>query len=249
MRAASENRQPRRVLFALLLLLVALAIILVRDRDFWFGADESTIQSDMPAATPSASAAQPAAKAPVVPAKKPVHAPAKHAQPKSEESGIVATNRTAVAPLNVEVVAGDKRSAVHPGSVAKNVEIGSVVAQPAQPTASAPPATNAAEREAMPIGAALIHPPEQSFEANYPALAQHMSVQGSVVLQALIGADGVIQDLRVMSGPAILVSAAQQAVREWRFKPFLENGQPVETKAKITVNFTIKVADNMAKVS
>jgi periplasmic protein TonB len=69
-----------------------------------------------------------------------------------------------------------------------------------------------------------------------------------VVLQALIGADGVIEDLRVMSGPAILVSAAQQAVREWRFKPYLQNGQPVETKAKITVNFTIKVSDNMAKV-
>jgi hypothetical protein len=48
----------------------------------------------------------------------------------------------------------------------------------------------------------------------------------------------------VLSGPAILASAAQQAVREWRFKPMLQNGQAVESKAKITVNFTIKVADS-----
>lgn len=66
-----------------------------------------------------------------------------------------------------------------------------------------------------------------------------MKVQGSVVIQALIGADGDIQDLRVLSGPSILASAAQEAVRQWRFKPYLQNGQPVETQAKITVNFTI----------
>ena len=48
----------------------------------------------------------------------------------------------------------------------------------------------------------------------------------------------------MVSGPAILAAAAQQAVREWRFKPVLQNGQPVETKANIVVNFTIKVGDN-----
>jgi periplasmic protein TonB len=69
-------------------------------------------------------------------------------------------------------------------------------------------------------------------------------VEGSVVLQALIGADGVIQDLRVLSGPSILATAAQQAVRQWRFKPYMQNGQPVETKANITVSFTIKVSDS-----
>jgi hypothetical protein len=48
----------------------------------------------------------------------------------------------------------------------------------------------------------------------------------------------------VVSGPAILASAAQDAVREWHFKPVLQNGSAVETKARITVNFTIKVADS-----
>jgi protein TonB len=66
-----------------------------------------------------------------------------------------------------------------------------------------------------------------------------MKVQGAVAIQALIGASGEIQDLRILSGPSILASAAQEAVRQWRFKPYLQNGQPVETQARITVNFTI----------
>ena len=64
-----------------------------------------------------------------------------------------------------------------------------------------------------------------------------------MVLQAIVGTDGTIQTLRVLSGPAILTAAAQQAVRQWRFKPYLQNGQPVETKATITVNFSIRVSD------
>ena len=96
--------------------------------------------------------------------------------------------------------------------------------------------TSAAERERMAADAVAAQPA-------YPLLAQHMNVQGSVVLQAVIGADGIIQNLHVVSGPPILSAAAQQAVREWHFKPVVQNGQAVETKAKITVNFTIKIAD------
>jgi protein TonB len=89
----------------------------------------------------------------------------------------------------------------------------------------------------------------EAIPPSYPALAQHMNVQGSVVLQALIGADGRVQNLRVTSGPQILAAAAQQAVREWQFKPVYQNGQPVETRATITVNFTIKVNDSIANTS
>lgn len=74
-----------------------------------------------------------------------------------------------------------------------------------------------------------------------------MKVQGAVLLQAFIGADGVIRELRVLSGPAILSSAAREAALQWRFKPYLQNGKPVETQATITVNFTIKVLDNGAR--
>ncbi len=76
-----------------------------------------------------------------------------------------------------------------------------------------------------------------------------MNVQGSVVLQALINADGIIKNIQVLKGPAILARAAEQAVREWKFKPIVQHGQAVESKATITVNFTIKVADNSAETT
>jgi TonB family protein len=141
----------------------------------------------------------------------------------------------------VEVVAGDKHKKLHPGTNSTHVEI----PKPAANADNLAPATNAAEREPLPAAPA----PQASANTSYPLLAQHMNVQGSVVLQAVISAEGVVQDLRVLSGPAILSSAAQQAVREWRFKPVVQNGQAVETKAKITVNFSIKVADNSASTT
>ena len=76
-------------------------------------------------------------------------------------------------------------------------------------------------------------------EPGYPMLARQMKVQGSVVLQVLIGRDGLIQNLQVVSGPPILASAAREAVRQWHFKPHYEGTESVETQARITVNFTI----------
>jgi protein TonB len=66
-----------------------------------------------------------------------------------------------------------------------------------------------------------------------------MKVQGSVIMLAVIGRDGLIQELRLVSGPPILAGAAQEAVRQWHFKPHYIGAEPVETQAKITVNFTI----------
>jgi TonB family protein len=78
-----------------------------------------------------------------------------------------------------------------------------------------------------------------SVPPNYPLLARQMKVQGAVSLQALISRDGTIQELQIISGPGILATAAREAVKQWHFKPYLQNGQPVETRARITVNFTI----------
>lgn len=90
---------------------------------------------------------------------------------------------------------------------------------------------------------------ERSLAINspYPLLAGQMAIQGSVLLETLIGADGVVEEMRVLSGPTILVAAAREAVRQWRFKPYLANGQPVETQARVTVNFKIKVSDTVAR--
>jgi len=78
-----------------------------------------------------------------------------------------------------------------------------------------------------------------SVTPGYPTLARQMKVQGSVIMLAVIGRDGLIQELRLLSGPPILAGAAQEAVRQWHFKPHYIGEDPVETQAKITVNFTI----------
>ena len=97
--------------------------------------------------------------------------------------------------------------------------------------------SNAAEQVQISANASEIV--ARPVRPNYPLLARQMKVQGSVILQALIGKDGIIQNLRVVSGPPILASAAEAAVRQWHFKPHFEGDEAVETQAKITVNFTI----------
>ena len=72
-----------------------------------------------------------------------------------------------------------------------------------------------------------------SVEPSYPTLAKQMKVQGSVVLQALIGKEGTIQSLQIVSGPqGFSSSAAREAVMQWRFKPYYQSGQAIETEPK-----------------
>ncbi len=97
--------------------------------------------------------------------------------------------------------------------------------------------TNAAEHVQMSADTAEVV--SYPVKPGYPLLARQMKVQGSVILQALIGRDGLIQDLRVVSGPPILANAAQEAVKQWHFKPHYQGADAVETQARITVNFTI----------
>ncbi len=73
----------------------------------------------------------------------------------------------------------------------------------------------------------------------YPQLAMQARIQGTVVLQAVIAKDGTVQDLRVVSGHPLLVPAAMEAVKQWRYKPYLLNDLPVEVDTQINVNFTL----------
>lgn len=73
----------------------------------------------------------------------------------------------------------------------------------------------------------------------YPPLARTARVQGSVVLAAIIGKDGSIQNLHVLSGHPLLTQAALDAVKQWRYKPYILNGEPVEVDTQVTVNFTL----------
>ncbi len=73
----------------------------------------------------------------------------------------------------------------------------------------------------------------------YPPLAKQARIQGTVKLQAMIAKDGSVENLKVVSGHPLLVPAALQAVRQWKYQPTVLNGQPVEVLTEIDVNFTL----------
>jgi len=81
----------------------------------------------------------------------------------------------------------------------------------------------------------LIH----RVEPSYPPLARAARVQGDVVLTAVISVNGEIENLQLVSGHPMLVPAAISAVKQWRYKPYLLNGQPVEVETTITVIFSL----------
>ncbi len=255
-----DYRQRELMVGSLCLLLLALGIVLWHDRDFWFP-DSPDAEFDQPAeSSPVASTAPvqtPTVAAKLAPAAKPLHKTRRAARKTNFASlaaaptlettppPVAITSRTVLPPLEVEVVAGDSHRVLRPGSDSVHVDL-----QPGDPPQPAPETTapadtetaanvtsNASERVQMSANASAIV--TSPVKPSYPLLARQMKVQGSVILKALIGKDGIIQNLRVVSGPHILASAAQDAVRQWHFKPHLEGSEAVETEAKITVNFTI----------
>lgn len=247
------------MLGSLCLLLMALGIVLWVNRDFWFPGgqeDAQEVESDQPLEGSPAikSAPQPSgAVAKGAPTAKPKrHIPITHGAaaakapaPQSSPAPAVTSTRTILPPVEMEVVAGDTHRRVRPGSSSVRVDL--QPGMPPQPvtdagtvgnTETAANVTrNATERVEISTNASEVV--TTPVRPNYPLLARQMKVEGSVILEALIGKDGVIQNLRLVSGPHILASAAEDAVRQWRFKPHFVGGEAVETQAKITVNFTI----------
>ena len=73
----------------------------------------------------------------------------------------------------------------------------------------------------------------------YPPIAKTAHVSGTIILHAIISKDGSIQELQYVSGPPLLMKAAMDAVKEWRYKPTLLNGEPVEVDTTIDVVFTL----------
>jgi protein TonB len=73
----------------------------------------------------------------------------------------------------------------------------------------------------------------------YPQIAKTAHVQGTVILHAIISKDGSVQELQYISGPALLMRSAMDAVRQWKYQPTLLNGEPVEVDTTISVVFTL----------
>jgi TonB family protein len=73
----------------------------------------------------------------------------------------------------------------------------------------------------------------------YPDAAKKARIQGKVLLEAVLGKDGSIENLRVISGPKELQESSLDAVRQWTYKPYLLNGDPVEIKTTISVIYSL----------
>jgi protein TonB len=253
--AHAALKQQRLMVAALTLLLAALAFVLYLDRDFWFP-DAQDAQDQLPQPSPTASSnATPALPDTAVARKVRPRTPERRRsiaevisppEPATPPEPITVSNRTVLPPLEVEVVAGDNHRLLHPGSNSTRVEL-QAQSPPSAEVAEGPAdhasdsaarvTSNAAER--VQVSADTDDVVAHSVRPGYPMLARQMKVEGSVILLALIGRDGLIQDLRVLSGPPILANAAEEAVRQWHFKPHYQGSEAVETQARITVNFTI----------
>jgi protein TonB len=106
----------------------------------------------------------------------------------------------------------------------------SVVLPPPPPTPSAHP-----PRVSRMMEGNLIY----RVQPQYPPLARQARVQGTVVLRAMISREGKIEHLQVVSGPALLLKSAMDAVLQWRYRPYYLNNEPVEVETQVTVNFTL----------
>ena len=250
--ASQDAEQRKRMLIALGILLVALAVVVLKDWD-WFPPGGEVQEAAVRSKNRNAAAAT--ASAPAIPARERKPAKPKPAAPAAAEVPLSArTERAALPPLEVEVVAGNRHINVPAKSNAIHLDVDSGATSSASSApASAPNALasgttgdsttgngttiNAGDR--VRLSPQTTQSLSVSVPPNYPLLARQMRVQGAVSLQALISRDGTIQELQIISGPSILATAAREAVKQWHFKPYLQNGQPVETQARITVNFTI----------
>jgi protein TonB len=80
----------------------------------------------------------------------------------------------------------------------------------------------------------------KDVKPEYPAAAKSAKVQGAVIIEATIGADGKVIDAKVLRSVSMLDQAALDAVRQWEFSPTLLNGKPVPVKMTVTVNFKLQ---------
>lgn len=256
-----DPKQRSLMVAALVLLLAGLGVSLYHYREFWF---PDTEEADYEQPAVNTSATQPIQS---VPGAGKLNSSTANSSPANSASSnsrhraatnakaaknvvvdvpapsmaTATTTRTVLPPLEVEVVAGDSHRTIRPGNNSLRVDLQpGTPAQPDGPVGAETAASvtsNAAERVQISRGTTDVV--SRPVKPDYPLLARQMKVQGSVILQALIGKNGTIQDLRVVSGPPILAAAAQDAVRQWHFKPHYQGSEAVETQAKITVNFTI----------
>lgn len=142
-------------------------------------------------------------------------------------------------PASANDIAVANLSTAAPASPA-GVNVNSNLSMPfANAPAPVAPAPLAAKRTSAPSSGGKVAAAQLVYrkEPAYPTAARQMGVHGEVVLEATIGTDGRVRAVRIISGHPLLVQAAREAVMQWRYRPTLLDGQPVENKSQISLNF------------
>ena len=206
----SGQNHHRQILVALVVLLTALMLLVLKYRSYWFDSLTFPVSTETSTSDATQETAKPTSAAPARKVSAKQHSSS--VLPEAEAEVPVAVPQALLAPLKVDVTYANGR---HQTLVARDLAVRlSFSAETAE---------------------ALLRP----VEPVYPLLAQQSNVQGSVVLLARIANDGGVESVQVVSGPDILASAAVEAVKQWRFKPRAEGGQSGPIETRITVNFTI----------
>lgn len=200
------------------MMLLALAVILPLTRTIWMPYFAPPLPLAVPAPTPVAVRAS---------------VPAEHWRV------LAAASEQPLKPLELAVFVAPPApwpGVVIPGAIAGPAlglpaSTATIATPPATPPASTTPVARGGDVEAA---LCLACPPPA-----YPAFARQAHVEGTVVLQAVIGADGRVAAVRVASGPALLAAAARRAVLGWRYRPLVLDGRAVAVACAITVRFTL----------
>ncbi|MGA2377146.1 MAG: TonB family protein [Candidatus Sulfotelmatobacter sp.] len=158
-------------------------------------------------------------------------------QPDTQETAPLVVKNEAPAPASPTPAEPEPVQPPAPGSLdasnANNQAISGIISTPA---ASLPHQASQQLKVSQGVSQGLLI---KSVPPAYPALARQMRVQGSVELLANIGKDGSITKVSTLSGDPVLARAAIDAVKQWKYKPYYLDDQPVEIQTQITVNFKL----------
>ncbi len=241
LQALSGSRRRTQLLLALALLLMALVLVVMRNWQFWVDAlriEELVNQATLDPIKKDNVKARPAGLRKGRPKQiSPPPSAREHAEviPEPDES--------AIPPLQVDVTyASGKHKILTARNSAVHIDLQHESQQPVDmlaKTALDNVGTETTGGGQASFSAQAVPVVVRRVEPVYPMLAQQEHLQGVVVLQAQIDKDGKVQAVQVLSGPAILTSAALEAVKQWRFKPHYEGDRATPTEIRITVNFTI----------
>jgi periplasmic protein TonB len=197
-----------------------------------------------PGTKPAPGATTPAAATPTPNADPVADAPAKPAAAplKAFRSEPLAQRLRPAAPTDMPdaptVNAGDRPTT----SAIPGVSVGAVAPAPYLPAAPAPPTSTpstASSTDSKPKSGGQIQQAVLIYrkDAEYPKIAKQTGAKGTVTLNATIGTDGLVKKVKVISGHPMLTNAAIDAVKQWKYRPTLLNGQPVETETQVLINF------------